>query len=59
MIGYFESISAYQCYLEDHKIEKGSDEDPLVIFKKQVGEFGDVEIDFVTPYFAYSLGKKE
>lgn len=29
VLGYLESISAYRCYLEDHKIEKGSPEDPL------------------------------
>lgn len=56
--GYMDSVSAYQCYLEDHKIAKGSEDDPLVIMTKKFQEVGSPEIDFITPYFCYVLGKK-
>ena len=58
VIGYLESVSAYRCYLEDYKIEKGSEEDPLEIVKKKFAALGNPDVDFVTPYFSYVLGKK-
>ena len=33
VLGYMNSISAYQCYLEDHNIPKGSSDDPWVILR--------------------------
>eukprot|EP00347_Sterkiella_histriomuscorum_P004622 403359760 len=75
VLGYMNSISAYQCYLEDHNIPKGSDQDPWVIFRNKCIEQGqilsqsDVQIsaeealsqtvDFITPYFGFVLGKKQ
>ena len=59
VIGYLESISAYRCYLEDHKIERGSENDPLEIVKRKFAELGNPDVDFVTPYFAYALAKKD
>ncbi|CDW88371.1 UNKNOWN [Stylonychia lemnae] len=66
VFGYMNSNSAYQCYLEDHKIEKGSNEDPLVILKQKVAQTcgsdiqlaNEIKIDFVTPYFCYLMSKK-
>ena len=58
VLGYLESISAYRCYLEDHKIAKGSDEDPLQIVRKKFEELGNPDVDFVTPYYCIALGKK-
>lgn len=58
VIGYLESISAYRCYLEDQKIQKGSSEDPLEIVKTKFEALGNPDIDFVTPYFCIALGKK-
>lgn len=57
-MGYLESISAYRCYLEDHKIERCSAEDPLEQVKKVFEEERMPLVDFVTPYFAIALGKK-
>jgi len=59
VIGYMNSISAYQIYLEDQGITKGSSEDPHVIMCKKFNETGAEYVDFVTPYFGYMLGKKE
>ena len=59
VLGYLESISAYRCYLEDHKIAKGSAEDPLEIVRKRFEELGNPDVDFVTPYYCIALGKKE
>ena len=59
VIGYLESISAYRCYLEDHKIQKGSPEDPLEIVKAKFESLGNPDVDFVTPYYCIALGKKE
>jgi hypothetical protein len=53
-----ESVSAYRCYLEDYKIEKGSEEDPLEIVKKKFAALGNPDVDFVTPYFSYVLGRE-
>jgi len=58
VLGYLESISAYRCYLEDHKIEKGSEHDPLEIVRKKFEELGNPDVDFVTPYYCIALGKK-
>jgi SAM-dependent methyltransferase len=59
VLGYLESISAYRCYLEDFKIAKGSDQDPLEIVRKKFEELGNPDVDFVTPYYCIALGKKE
>jgi hypothetical protein len=59
IIGYLESVSAYRCYLEDKHIAKGSEEDPVEIVKAKFLEHGNPDVDFVTPYFCYALGKKE
>ena len=60
VLGYLNSVSAYQCYLEENKIEKGSENDPMRIFKEVVDEVNsDITIDFVTPYYVILLGKKE
>ncbi len=58
VLGYLESSSAYCCYLEDCKIEKGSDEDPLESVRKKFEELGYPDVDFVTPYYCIALGKK-
>jgi len=59
VFGYLESVSAYRCYLEDFKIEKGSEQDPLEIVKAKYAALGNPDVDFVTPYFCIALGKKE
>ena len=60
LVGYFNSISAYNCYLEENKIVKGSEADPLeklkVLFKEINAD--SITYDFVTPYFLHVVGKK-
>ena len=58
IIGYLESVSAYRCYLEDKHIAKGSQEDPVEILKAKFAQYENPDVDFVTPYFCYALGKK-
>ena len=67
VVGYMNSISAYQCYLEDNGIAKGSDEDPHIIMRRKfskiadqagVSNIDDLKIDFITPYYAFMTGKK-
>lgn len=59
LLGYLNSISAYNCYLEDHKIEKGSEKDPLQQFKEvALSQDPNATYDFITPYFVVVLGKK-
>lgn len=59
VLGYLETISAYRCYLEDHKIQKGSPEDPLEQVRAKFEALGNPDVDFVTPYYAIALGKKD
>jgi hypothetical protein len=59
VIGYLESISAYRCYLDDLKIQRGSPEDPLEIVKNKFASLGNPDVDFVTPYYCIALGKKQ
>lgn len=58
VLGYLETVSAYRCYLEDHSIERGSEQDPLEIVKAKFASLGNPDVDFVTPYFCIALGKK-
>lgn len=59
VVGYMDSISAYQCYLEDKGIMKGSNDDPKVQMQKVFEEKGMPDVDFITPYFAFVLKSKK